>query len=215
MPNLSLAERQSVVQATSLINLLLQLDDIWTEAVAAGSPASEVGPWIDQVRDVVESMADLSPAVNGFREQLSDIVDRHEEAADATLRALLWEEVLDGKVRENLRWWVGDRSISEVWRRAESSFSRDSWDAEIEQLRRQVSVLEDGEAVAGDLSLGFRCGAANGLLTGGILLIPSGIGAGVATLGVGAVAATAGFAAGGIGIVIAGTALWWAHKNRC
>jgi hypothetical protein len=217
VPNLSIKEREAVVGATTFINYLLELDDIWTEAVAAGPPTSEgeLGAWIEQLRSLVDNMTELLPGMDGFRTGLSDILNRHHEAANATLRALLWEKVLDGNVREDLRWWVGDRSIGEVWSAAESSLSHDSLESEVKQLRHQLSELEGGQAVAGDLTLGFRCSAANGLLTGGILLIPSGIGAGIATLGVGALAAGAGFATGGIGFVIAGTALWWAHKNRC
>ena len=217
MPNLSTRESVAVVAATTLFNTLLQLDDVWTEAVTAGSPTSEdeEGQSIDQLRNLVDYIVELGSNLDDLRTGLGDIVKRHREEADATLRALLWEKALDANVREDLRLWVGNRGIEEMWSVAEASLSHGSWESEVQQLRAQLSVLEGGQAVAGDLTLGFRCGAANGLFTGGVLLIPSGVSAGIATLSVGALAAGAGFATGGIGFLIAGTALWWAHKNKC
>jgi hypothetical protein len=172
MPNLSIAESTLVVTSTTFINALLQLDDVWTEAVAVGSPTSEgeVGPWIEQLRILVDLMADELSNVGELRSQMSEVVNRHHEAADATLRTLLWGNALDGNVHEDLRWWVGNRGIRDLWNAADTSFSQ--WESEVEQLRGQLSVLEGGQAVAGDLTIGFRCGAANGLFTGGSFLFP-------------------------------------------
>jgi hypothetical protein len=210
MANLSIAEGADVVAATTSINQLLQLDAIWTEAVAAGSPASgdEIGPWVEQLASIVKDISNLVYGLEFHHARLSDIVNSHRDEADATLRTLLWENVLDGNVREDLRWWIGDRSIRELWSVADSSFSHDSLVSEVDQLQAQLSEVERGQAVAGDLGKKFCCDAANNLFTGGILLIPAGIGVGVAAVG-------AGIATGGVGLLIAGAAIWWARKHRC
>lgn len=215
MPNLSTQDRVAVVSATTQFNLLLQLDEVWTEAVTAGPPASGhgAGTWIDQLRTLVATMADLLPRVEESVSKLHDLVKSYDGEANAALRALLWDKELNENIREDLRMWVGRRRIGQVWSTAEENLAR--WPDEVEQLRQQLSILEGGQAVAGDLSLGFRCGAANGILTGGILLIPTGVAGGVAALSVGALAAAAGFATGGIGVLLAGTALYWARKNQC
>jgi hypothetical protein len=218
MPNLDPIESSAVLAATATMSGLLQLDEIWTNAAISG-PASSNGlsrnVWLAQLESVVNLMAELLWSMPEHRVRLTELLERHSDSAEETLRALQWGDLLGSDDRADLRWWVDQRSLSGMWGGAGYLFSPEVVAAEADGLRTQWSRLSEGVTVGGDLSKEFRCGAANGLLTGGVLLIPTGVAAGVAALSVGAVAAAAGVATGGVGFLIAGTALWWARRHRC
>jgi hypothetical protein len=220
MPTLGATDSAAVVEATMFINRLLQLDEVWTQSALAGPPSSAAASrdaWLNELAGVAGDLTQHLVGLGAQRAQLSALAERHDLEADEVLNELLWGDALDGRTREDLRWWVKGRSFGEVWSTADKDISDSAAESEVEQLEAQLTSLSDGLVIGGDLSKKFRCGSANGLLVGGILIVPGGVGvgAGIAAAGATGLAVGAGIATGGLGFLIAGTALWWARKHRC
>lgn len=216
---LTLAEARTVIEVTSATNRLLQLDEIWTAAAVAARPSAELaGPrgWIGQAEDLVDEMHRLLDEVGDDAPALAILADEHDEEAEETLSSLLWGDLLTPDDRSALRWWTGQHGgFGAMAATAASALT--SADEEHAALNRQLDILRSGATATGDLTKKFRCGAAQQLMVGGVLLLPGVAGGGIAlglAAGVGAAAIVA--STGGLGaLAIVGSALWWARRHRC
>jgi hypothetical protein len=196
----------------------MQLDDLWTEGVSLYRilPSNEVPDfWASQLQALAHEIERILTELAASAGPFGEVARNNANEAQEALRSLMWGDLLDAPSRDDLRWWVGQRTFASLIEQALATLSEQSITTEVEHLREQVSLLSNGDDITGDLSKGFRCGTASGILAGGVLLIPTGVGAGMAALGVGTLAVAAGFGTGGVGLLLAGTALWWARRVRC
>jgi hypothetical protein len=216
---LTVAEASTVIEITSNTSRLLQLDEIWTAAAVLGRPSEDYvdqREWIGQVGALVDEMRGLLTEVGNHAEILASVAGAHADEAAEMLNSLLWGDTLTPDDRSALRWW-SDRHGGFPAMATTSASALASVDEELAALGRQFELLRSGEAAMGDLTKSFRCGAAQQLLVGGVLLMPGVAGGGVALgLAAGVAAGAVVASTGGLGaLVLIGGALWWAKRHRC
>jgi hypothetical protein len=216
---LTLAEASIVIELTSTTSRLLQLDEVWTATAALGRPSEDYvdqGEWIGQVEALVDEMRGLLTEVGSHSGILASVAEAHADEAEETLNGLLWGDLLSPEDRSTLRWWSGRHGGFPAMATTSASVLADV-DEELAALGRQLELLRSGEAATGDLTKKFRCGAAQQLLVGGVLLVPGVAGGGVALgLAAGVAAGAMVASTGGLGaLVLIGGALWWAKRHHC
>jgi hypothetical protein len=214
MPNLSPRESAEVISAVATANQLLQLDEIWTREATSLSLVPDLSTEdarLDELESVVGAMTALLEVWSGHASVLTDLRNNYADDLEEVINSLAWGELLGPSDREDLRWFLRPGGYQS------SLFDLDSLQTqrtslEIKALQDQMNGLRHGSAAAGDLSKAFRCGTASGMLTGGALLIPTGVAGGVI---LSASAAVLSVATGGIGVVVVVSALWWARRHHC
>ncbi len=217
MGSLSLAAQAGVATMTGDMLRLLQLDDLWTGAVAQTLIPSERTPALAEVESLAGEMIDRLGQMQEHVDLLRKVGEDLGDDGEDRLNSLLWGTELNSEDRTDLRWLLTRAGGFQSMARSAGDVLS-SYDSEVNLLEQQLTFLRQGEAATGDLSRRYRCGLGQGLIIGGAASLPAtavaAAGAGVTVGAIGAavlVAATGGVA--GVAVLIAG--LFVIRKARC
>lgn len=215
MPERSLSASHFLAKAATNGFLALKLDEIWSLAVAGLLADLQPGGIPDDafMLGLTSLEDDLERSLQQMRSDAADLAgysERYAEAADETLMAVLWGELLSPALRDELRWWVPHHGGLQNMARHFVEVAAEV-DRELEGLRDLSKRLLAGERVSGGLSRKFKCGIVQGLTVAGVLSLPSGV------LGLPTAAAVAAIKSGeaAAGIAIVGAAALLAQKLSC
>jgi hypothetical protein len=172
MPNLSLTDKQRLVEGVAEIELTQRLDDLWThEAEQPGRIAdSELETLVQRLCESIERAA--VHATN-----IREIVLQNPTETSAAFEAVKGKLEVDGPA---YRWWATNLEeaggIISLTDKAMSRFAQDS-SIVIAEIRSEFEALRAGSGGVGDMPARYKCG----LMVG--IAIAGGIGATVLTGG--------------------------------
>ena len=199
---------------------LLTLDEIWTDAATqlTRNPTRSAPVDLDRTatvrigRDIMRYLDRVRQSGEAF----GAISERFGHDLNDALNRLLWSDDLSPRDREDLRWLVSSHGgivAMGINVRELADFAQ----LEKGNIDKQIDQIQAGGVTAGDLSREFRCGAVQGTLVSGVVMLAGApaAGAGASAAAAATVAIAVGASGGLAGLALIGVSLWWARRHRC